>query len=488
MRARFVFPFFVAACGSSGSPAVDAPAASTPPPVAEPPPPAVAPPPVAPPPPPPGAPPRADVPGIACADTIDAIYTQPSGLSPMSMSTRGAIVRCAEDVKLSLTDVKARMSAKSAAGVTATSGASLYRIAYRTYRNDGVEGLSSARVYLPATPRAVPVPVVAIGHPTTGLASSCAPSKNPNDLDDLALPFAARGFAVIASDYAGLGTAGVQGYVANRDQAHSLLDSARALAVFLAPGATDGRVVLAGYSQGGGAVLAAHALASSYGAGGDVLATIVFAPEYFSRIGSFGYVDLLRSPDDLTITTGVSKPVVAAMRGYSLAYNVLGPASATTTFPASKGADIATQLEALCQTPFGGYIQSVAPHVGDLFDPAFRAAFLACVDGTAGCTGTASTLHAAMMADLLPPDPAGSSILFVQGLADYIMPPNEEAACNLASLEGAGVKVERCVDPPAQHTDVVPRNIGFAEGWAEAVLDGQAHASCAPATLPACAP
>jgi hypothetical protein len=111
----------------------------------------------------------------------------------------------------------------------------------------------------------------------------------------------------------------------------------------------------------------------TYGAGGNVVAGVVFSAEYFSRINSFSYVDMLGAPTDLTIETGISMPVVAAMRDFAYGYNLLGPSSAASLFPASLQGGLTTAITTLCQTPFGGYLQGAAVHVGDLFDPTFRA-------------------------------------------------------------------------------------------------------------------
>jgi hypothetical protein len=42
------------------------------------------------------------------------------------------------------------------------------------------------------------------------------------------------------------------------------------------------------------------------------------------------------------------------------------------------------------------------------------------------------------------------------------------------------------VDPDATHMNVVERNIGFALGWIEAVLDGAEPPRCGNEALPAC--
>jgi pimeloyl-ACP methyl ester carboxylesterase len=387
-----------------------------------------------------------------------------------------------------VSDVAAKLAAKNVAGVVPTSGTAFYRIAYRTYRDDGVPGVSTAGVYLPTTPRQLPLPVVAIGHPTEGLAQSCAPSMTATSLDDLALPWAAHGFAVVASDYAGLGNGGIQGYTDNHDQAHSVLDSARALRALLAPDVLDDRVLLVGYSQGGGAVLASQGLASSYGAGGQVVAAVVFAAEYFARLDSFTYETMLGEPTALTISSGISMPVVAAMRDYAFGYNVVGPASAPATFPQGEQAGIQGAITTLDETDLGAYLQGVATSVGDLFDSDFRTSLLACMQGAQGCSGLGSRFYGWMENDLVPPDPAGAPVLYVQGLSDSIMPPQHEAACNIDELQAAGVSVQVCTDGPAEHTTVVPRNVAFALDWTEARLFGGTLPACSAAGMPVCQP
>lgn len=432
-------------------------------------------------------------PAVPCADALNDVYVTPPNLPPMTMGARGDVVRCAMDRVVPVSEMTSDFAAKSVTGLVPTTPTTLYRIAYRTYREDGVPGVSTARVYLPHLPRSLPLPVVAVAHPTEGLAASCTPSEVSTSLEDEALPWAALGFAVIASDYAGLGNGGVQGYLGNHDQAHSMLDSARALRALLPEGILDDRVLLVGYSQGGGAVLASQGLARSYGSGGKIAAVVVFAAEWVSRLDSLQLVHTLESPDSLTISTGITVPVVTAMRDYAFAYNVLGPDASTATFQASTAPGIANALMSLCQVPFGGYIQGVAPHVGDIFDDGFRTSLLTCIqpdagDGDAGCSGVGQQYYQWLTADMVPPDPNGAPVLYVQGLSDTIMPPAQEGACNIGLLQDAGVTLQVCTDPAASHTDVVARNVPFAIGWANAKLYGGAAPTCSSSGMPACQP
>ncbi|MCX2563203.1 lipase family protein [Acetobacter thailandicus] len=101
-------------------------------------------------------------------------------------------------------------------------------------------------------------PLVIWAHGTTGVADVCAPSwMGPAARDQAYLNvWLKRGFAVVASDYQGLGTPGTHPYLLYRPEAYSLLDAARAV---LKQHHFDiqNKAMIVGQSQGGGAALAA---------------------------------------------------------------------------------------------------------------------------------------------------------------------------------------------------------------------------------------
>src|SRR3954454_7475389 len=77
-------------------------------------------------------------------------------------------------------------------------------------------------------------PVVACAHGTTGIADSCAPTRdspaNPvHGLNAYAYPLLQRwlksGYAVVRTDYEGLGTPGAHPYLIGRSEGRSVLDS-----------------------------------------------------------------------------------------------------------------------------------------------------------------------------------------------------------------------------------------------------------------------
>lgn len=434
--------------------------------------------------------PDASHPAAPCDDATAMVYVSPNNLPPMSPSARGDVVRCAKDAELTQADVATTVSGKSIP-TEMTSGTNLFRIAFRTTRGDGTEGISTARVYLPTSPRSLPMPMVVVGHPTEGIADVCAPSAKPGSNVDLALPWAGRGFAVIVPDYAGLGNEGAQSYLDNRDQGQVLLDGARALRRLVADGVFTQKILGVGFSQGGGAILGMQALASSYGADGELVGAVAIAPEWHTRMNSFDLVEMLEHPEKLTIQTGISNNVIAVMRLYGWAYNALGPEHAGDAFPADDREDMIEAVESKCLMQLGGYLQATAFHVGDNFDEGFRTSLLSCVQSqgqSPGCVEPARSFHAALEGNVLPADPDGAKILYVQGLADYILPPQSEAACNVDYMHETGVVPQLCMDAAGQHQTVVERNMDQVIAWGEALLDGEPLPACDNTFLPPCTP
>ena len=140
-------------------------------------------------------------------------------------------------------------------------GGVAYRLLYRTERANGEAAVSGAIAIVPtAKAPAEGRPVLAWAHGTIGLGRGCAPSRRSDPLQ--ATPWMedaiANGFAVIAPDYAGLGTAGPNGYLLGRAEARDVLNGVRALD--FVPGASPNRRwTVLGHSQGGhAAVWAAH--------------------------------------------------------------------------------------------------------------------------------------------------------------------------------------------------------------------------------------
>jgi hypothetical protein len=108
-------------------------------------------------------------------------------------------------------------------------------------------------------------PVIAWAHGTTGVADVCAPSAMARSARDQAYlgAWLADGFAIVATDYQGLGTPGPHPYLQIKPEARSILDSVRASLAHY-PGQLSNRVIVMGQSQGSGAALAAARAAPTY--------------------------------------------------------------------------------------------------------------------------------------------------------------------------------------------------------------------------------
>lgn len=140
-------------------------------------------------------------------------------------------------------------------GYTLPPGARAVRILYHSRALSGADAAASGVVLIPAgTPPKDGWPVIAWAHGTSGVARACAPSlmKDVEYGEEGLMPMVAAGFAVIATDYAGLGTPGPHQYDDKIPQANDVVYSvpaARAAVPELGP-----KWVAIGHSQGGVAV------------------------------------------------------------------------------------------------------------------------------------------------------------------------------------------------------------------------------------------
>lgn len=133
-------------------------------------------------------------------------------------------------------------------------------------------------------------PVVAFAPGTQGVADRCAPSRKIADgIGDYEQLFFERylekGYAVVVTDYEGLGTPGLHTYMDRISQAHTVLDSVRAAQQLKSWDISEKNpVFINGYSQGGGAAAAAAELYDDY------------APELNIKLATIG-----AAPADLTL-------------------------------------------------------------------------------------------------------------------------------------------------------------------------------------------
>ena len=128
-------------------------------------------------------------------------------------------------------------------------------------------------------------PVVSYGHGTTGIADVCAPTRNNqfspasdyiSYIDPQLNDWLEAGYAVVRSDYQGLGTPGSHPYLIGEAEGRGVLDAVSAARRL--DSSIGRRMLLAGHSQGGHAVLFAAGEADEYSPKLKLRGTVAYAP------------------------------------------------------------------------------------------------------------------------------------------------------------------------------------------------------------------
>ncbi|WP_231970410.1 alpha/beta hydrolase family protein [Polynucleobacter necessarius] len=170
---------------------------------------------------------------------------------------------------------------------TSIKGARAWKITYISSDVGGRKTIVTGLVVAPTGPAPKEGrPIIAWGHGTTGAAQNCGPSQvlNPvvplkeyflvggNSWTDYGIPaieeFIQEGYVVVATDYQGQGGGGEHQYALAATNAMDMIDSARAVSSMKEVGAGK-KTVIYGWSQGGGAVIAAASMPDLHCKDGD---------------------------------------------------------------------------------------------------------------------------------------------------------------------------------------------------------------------------
>jgi hypothetical protein len=169
------------------------------------------------------------------------------------------------------------------------------RILYSS--TDGVDGTSPAVVsgalFEPkGTPPPGGWPLIAWAHGTVGVADICAPSWAARSYRDVSYlnTWLAQGYAIVSTDYQGLGTPGPHPYLNVRSEAYGVLDSVRA-ALAHDPNIAN-KIVIVGQSQGAGAAFGTAGYAPQYAPELKIRGTVATGVPYFGpNVPSAGEAD-----------------------------------------------------------------------------------------------------------------------------------------------------------------------------------------------------
>ena len=209
-------------------------------------------------------------------------------------------------------------------------------------------------------------PLIAWSHGTVGVADVCAPSwtvRDPRDVDYLDA-WLAQGYAVVSTDYQGLGTPGLHPYLHARPEAYSVLDSIRA--VTKAFPQLSSSVVIVGQSQGAQGAIATAGYAPSYAPEIKLLGTVATGVPYQLQ-SVLAYLNSLTAQVPTTGFTSVLATLEAyAWLGYATAERVV-PNFVLADNQTDKGKAFYSVVASQCLAPIESYITQNKLVTSDVF-------------------------------------------------------------------------------------------------------------------------
>lgn len=204
---------------------------------------------------------------MSCA----AMFVSSSQAEPLLTPFYQAVTKMTTEGKLGQVIKKEKIE-------TSLKGAQAWRIAYISSDVAGRKTIATGSIIAPDSPAPKEGrPILAWAHGTTGSAQNCGPSQvfdptralnqyflmEGTSWTDFGIPngqeFIDQGYVVVATDYQGLGGGGKHQYVVAATNGRDVINSARAASSMKEVGAGK-KTLVYGWSQGGGATLAAASL------------------------------------------------------------------------------------------------------------------------------------------------------------------------------------------------------------------------------------
>ncbi len=208
------------------------------------------------------------------------------------------------------------------------SAAGTRRVLYTSTTLAGKRTAVSGTVSFPkGRPPAGGWPVITYAHGTTGIADKCAPSRNlikgpaltyVNYVYPEINAWLRAGYAVLQTDYLGLGGPGVHPYLVGIPEGRSVLDIVRAARTFQFFPKLSNRFLIAGHSQGGHAALFASGLAAKWTPEIKLRGTVAYAPASHLKEQA-ALLKLLTQPSPASALAGL------IFRGMSVDFNQVKP-------------------------------------------------------------------------------------------------------------------------------------------------------------------
>lgn len=292
-------------------------------------------------------------------------------------------------------------------------------------------------------------PLIVMAHGTVGMADSCAPSwAGPNARNkDYIDRWLAAGYAVVATDYQGLGGTGPEPYLNWQAEGRSVLDSARA--ALRADSRIANRMAITGQSQGSGASLGAARLADTYAPELKIKAAVATA--------SVNYMpDPGTAPETVMPGAGAPHYVIYRMLGGGLP-----PGQSLNELLSAKGKLLLKSIQTECSPREAAERAGVTLHNAFTVPPEQINLML----GSAGYG---------------EPFKVGFPIMIGTGLADELIPVPRQLTAVKALCE-AGNTVAWKAFPNAQHGETLTRSFDEAATFVRSAMTGShVEAVCKP--------
>lgn len=244
---------------------------------------------------------------------------------------------------------------------TSIKGTQAWRIAYISSDVAGRKTISTGTIIAPVGPSPKEGrPILAWAHGTTGSAQNCGPSQvidptaplneyflmDGNSWTDYGIPnvqeFINQGYVVVATDYQGLGGGGKHQYAVAQTNGRDVINSARAASSMKEVGAGK-KTVVYGWSQGGGATIAAASLPEYQALQGtaadnlEYLGFVALAPEDVAAMLSKPPTDEAAAKKLINEFTQANVPNV-----FLFAHYMMGLWGTQAAFPDLKLSDVLT--------------------------------------------------------------------------------------------------------------------------------------------------
>ncbi|MEV0948797.1 lipase family protein [Rhodococcus sp. NPDC049939] len=213
---------------------------------------------------------------------------------------------------------------------------------YVTYWTKGAQdepALSTGAVLLPpGEPPPGGWPVISWAHGTVGIADKCAPTVTGPIAGPYLQSWLQQGYAIVKTDYVGLGTPGIHPYLDGPSEAHAVIDMVRAGRA-VTPSLSD-RWVAIGQSQGGQAALFTASMATTYAPELDFRGTVATgAPSNIEKLAPLAGPSFPALP--LTGSTVFIAYTLAGLRAAHPDLNV-------DSYLSPLGRDVLSGVESLC--------------------------------------------------------------------------------------------------------------------------------------------